>query len=471
MNKAEFPEGKDVIMFPYRLSLALMISSFVLVACTSGTAPTLAGVVTEPAQSGITKESSTTEFFPTATATQAPSSTSTPGTSPSAGEPTTTPTLPPFGEPNAISTATPRSILTRTPEVTPSPMPTEYVIGSPGFDWEGPGLVYIKDSIARISNFDGSQKSELPFELVGVPWGSGSSTQTGRIVSGSGNSLGIVDPGTDPRNILSVNQYIESPVITSDGTKIAYSLVHGFGDEDIQQLWTINPDGSENTLVIDDTGQYITDPGPFRLRPIAWSLDNTKVYMITTTDSEATPLGMYVADLVAGTIEKALTPQVTLWDVSFSADRTMIAYRTFQWVPVQDRMPEVGPPFTLQVTDLVTGETKILQESDTFEFFYPVWSEDGKRIAYTVRSRQLGGQVELYSIDLATGAAVRLVPGSEGSHLRPQLWISADRLAYTEEEVSSGLSLRATLYTIKNDGTDKHEIDSATSIVIGVLDN
>jgi hypothetical protein len=106
------------------------------------------------------------------------------------------------------------------------------------------------------------------------------------------------------------------------------------------------------------------------------------------------------------------------------------------------------------------------------EYHYPVWSEDGNQIAYTVRSHQTGGEVGLFRIDLASDAIIRWVPGSEGKQLRPWLWLSDDRLAYTEEEVYSGLSLLATLYTIKNDGTDKHEIDSATSmIVIGVLDH
>jgi hypothetical protein len=122
------------------------------------------------------------------------------------------------------------------------------------------------------------------------------------------------------------------------------------------------------------------------------------------------------------------------------------------------------------VTDLTSSATRILQESDTLEYHYPVWSEDGNHIAYTVRSHQTGEEVGLFSIDLATNAIIRWVPGSEGKQLRPWVWLADDRLAYTEEEISSGLIIRATLYTINNDGTDKHEIDSATS-VIGVLDN
>ncbi len=369
-------------------------------------------------------------------------------------------------------TATPGPIPTGTASVTLTPPPPPDAIATPGFDWEGPAIIY--DGL-KLSNYDGSQKKVIPIDVVISPWYSDYSPEAGRIVTTVDTSLWTLDVGTGIQSKLSLNgslnQYVESPVITSDGTRIAYSLVHGFEADDIQQLWTINADGSENELVIDSTGQFITDPGPFRLIPFAWSLDNTKIYMITTTDSEASPVGMYVADVIAETIEKALTPQVTLWDVSLSPDRTMIAYRTFQWVPVEGSMPEIGPPFTLQVTDLTSGATRILQESDTLEYHYPVWSEDGNQIAYVVRSHQTGGEIGLFSIDLTTETIIRWVPGSEGRQLRPWLWLSEDRLAYTEEELSSGLSLFATLYTIKNDGTDKHEIDSAASMtVIGALD-
>jgi Tol biopolymer transport system component len=373
-------------------------------------------------------------------------------------------------------TATPRPpipIPTRTAYVTPTPPPPLNAIGTPGFDWEGPAIIY--DGL-KLSNYDGSQKKVFPLEVAISPWYSDYSPQVGKIVTTVDTSLWTLDVRTGFQSMLplngSLNQYIESPVITTDGTKIAYSLIHGFGEEDIKQLWTINADGSENELVIDNTGQYITDPGPFRLIPIAWSLDNTKIYMVTTTDSEASPVGMYVADLIAGTVEKALTPQVTLWDVSFSPDRTMIAYRTFQWVPIEGSMPEMGSPFTLQVTELASGATRIVQESETLEYHYPIWSEDGHQLAFTVRSHQTSAEVGLFRIDLDTDDIIRWVPGSEGKQLRPWLWLSDGRLVYTEEEVSSGLSLRATLYTIKNNGTNKHEIDSATSmIVIGVLDN
>jgi Tol biopolymer transport system component len=432
-----------------------MILSLGLTACAAVTAPKSAAVIPESTPIRITAESSPTEFTPTATTTHTPS-------------PTSTPMPTPFG---AHFTRTPGPIPTMTPYVTSPPLPTPDAIGTPGFEWEGPAIVYQAADLT-LSSSDASQKNVFASVPRLEPWNSDFSPEAGRIVYESHKSLWILDLGKGAENIFSSDQYIESPAISRDGARIAYSLVHGFGNEDLQQLWMINPDGSENTLVIDNTRQYITDPGPFRLVSSAWSLDNTRLYMVTTTDSEATPVGMYVADLSAGTIEKALTPQVTLWDLAFSPDGTRIAYRTFQWVPSQDGPPVAGPPFTLQVTDLGKGDTSVLQESDTFEYYHPVWSPDGSRIAYTVRSRQLGGEVGLFIIDLATRAALRLVPGSEGSQTRPRAWLEADRLAYMEVIPSSEDTSNYTvsLYTIKIDGSEKHVIDFAI-YVLGVLDN
>lgn len=433
----------------------LLTPAILLSACGSGTSPHPAGVENEPYPLAASAQASPAAGYPEAATPQAPTATSVP---------TQTAVRTSF-------TGTPMPIPTRTAVVTSLPSPTPDAVGTPGFELEDPGIVYQAADLT-LAKFDGSQVNVFAAVPRLQPWNSDFSPEAGRIVYYADNSLWILELGRTSQRILSGQPFIESPIISSDGARIAYSLVSGPPAEDVQ-LWTVNADGSENTLVDGDTGQYITDPGPFRLVPAAWSLDHSKLYMTTTTDSEATPVGLYVADVAAGTFEKALTPQVTLWDLSFSPDRSRIAYHTFQWIPVQDSMPEVGPPFTLQVTDLATGATTVLQESDSFEYAHLVWSQDGEHIAYSVRSRQLGGEIGLFTLDLATRSAVRLVPGSEGKQLRPWAWLSDDRLAYSEENEYSGTGFDplASLYTIKIDGSDKHEIESADSIlVLGVLD-
>ena len=465
-----------VIMFSNYLPLAPVILSLVLVACSSRAVPTPAGVPNEPTQSGITKETP-----PTATPIQAPSPTPTASPPPPAGSPTTTPTQPPFGEANL--TATVGSFSTQTVAVIPSPIPAGSEI--PWSDWAGPGILYLQYGFRLVlSNFDGSQKSPYT-PLLGLgDYLPSFSPETGRVVAESEGSLIVVDLGQQPEIILNRNEYtaqaIESPVISSDGRKIAYSQVYNYGEGDLQELWTINSDGTENTLVIDDTGQYITEGGPFRLGPVAWSSDNSQVYMLTTSDMEATPKGMYVADLATGTIEKVLTPPVTLWDVSFSPDRTRIAYQTFQWKPIQQAMPAHIPPFKLNVTDLTTGETKTLLESETEQYFHPIWSPDGKRLAYSVRPYLGLGEIVadtgIFTIDLATGGVSQLLSGSENKRLIPYL-LSEDRLVftegypnlYTEGDPFAGGS--GTLYTINLDGTEKYAIDLEEGIVLGVVDN
>ena len=178
-----------------------------------------------------------------------------------------TPLPPPTERTDLIPTREPEP--TETAKVIPSPIPTQV----PASAWEGPGVIFIKDSNLMISSFNGTQMSMLSEEPVGPgPWGQDYSSQARRLVYESGNSLWVVDLGKNPHSILSVDRYLESPVISVDGTKIAYSLVTGFDEDQSKQLWTINPDGTENVLAIDNNSRYITDPGPFRLRPIADSL-------------------------------------------------------------------------------------------------------------------------------------------------------------------------------------------------------
>lgn len=364
---------------------------------------------------------------------------------------------------------------------TESPLPTTTQNGNQVSE----GFVYMKSLTDSpqgqadiiVSNFDGSSKSKVQTvpKYVG-PLDDNDVSQTGRIVystfSETGESIWVSDKGSTPRNIFTLPQgkSVESTKISLDGEKITYSLLNWGNNNATEQLWTMNADGTENKIAIDDTGRYIVEQGPFRLAPVAWSKDKTKVYMITTTDSEATPRGMYVADLVTTKIQKAKTPNVTLWGLSFSPDRTKIAYTTFEWKAVPDSFPEAGAPFTISVTDLNTGATEKILESQADQYSDPVWSPDGKKIMYKIaREFVEGGDAAILVVDVSTKKTSVIVSSTKNTRMRPWAWLSNDRVIYTEESYTTGQiqnKVTTYLFTIKIDGTDKQSIDSARDMIV-----
>lgn len=337
---------------------------------------------------------------------------------------------------------------------------------------QGPGKLVV-------SNADGSSQTliqSLP-RYAGT-LGDHSVSSTGKIVysipgsTETTETLMLSDKGGTPHTLFTFpkGEYVESPVLSDDGEKIAYSLIHTENDMSSEQLWTMNADGTENTLIIENTAQFLEEDGPFRFIPLTWSNDKKFVYLDMTTDSEATPKGMYVADLSAKTIKKVNMPDVRLWGVAFSPDKTKIAYSTFEWKEVEDSFPTSTPPYTLSVTELSTGKTEKILESQTESYGRPVWSPDGKTLLYTVqRDLADGGDRGILNIDVATKETSIVVPHTENTRMFPWAWLSDDRIVYSEEKYTSGEfpeKVTSYLFTIKTDFSDKQLIDSGWDIIV-----
>ncbi|HPM27874.1 MAG TPA: hypothetical protein PLX55_01755 [bacterium] len=325
-----------------------------------------------------------------------------------------------------------------------------------------------------LSNFDGSSKSiiQTVSKYVG-PLNNNDVSQAGHIIyatqSETEESLWVSNKGDQPKNILTLpkNKFIESAKISSDGTMIAYSLLDKHNPEG--ELWTINADGADNKMIIANTGRYIVEQIPFRLAPLAWSKDKTKIYMITTADSDATPSGMYVADLATAKIQKAKTPDITLWGVSFSPNEEKIAYTTFEWKDVPDSRPEAGPPFTINITDLNTGATEKVLENQNKQYFDPIWSPDGKKIMYKTATGFENDDSAIHVVDINTKKTHNIVSSVKNTKMIPWTWLSNERVAYTEESYTTGRiqdKVTTYLFTVKTDGTDKQSIDSATDLIV-----
>lgn len=348
-------------------------------------------------------------------------------------------------------------------------------------DIRGPGEI-------MTSNFDGSTKQKIhtvpiyvgPFSSYDISYKNEKLVYKSFIEKDQyGNEieeyLWVSDKGSEPRKILTPGdkKYIESPKISADGEKVAYSLlVRNTGNyfTDTEQLWVVNSDGTENKLIIDKTRDYLGSNSRFRLAPVAWSQDKTKIYLQTTSDSEATPIGMYVANLATGKIEKAKTPQITLWDFSLSPDRKKIVYTTFEWKDVPDSRPEPGAPFSINVTDLSTGETIKILESQVDQFDHPVWSSDGSKLAYKILGKSVeGGDQGIYVVDINSISSKLVTTGTRNSRLKVWSWLSESKLIYSEESYTTGEvpnKVTSYLFTINIDGTDKQKIDSAREITV-----
>lgn len=368
-------------------------------------------------------------------------------------------------------TPTPTTIPTITPTYTPEPAEPHS---------EFPAIVYMRYSDVIFSNFDGSAKTTLPYVAdVSYPQaGSDVAPQSGTVVLRATRKIGslyrdsiwVIQPGESPVELASHRREdsIEHTPITLDSSMVAYA-VHGWST-DVHQLWIVNTDASNNRLLVNETSRFITDPGPFRLVPIAWSADNSKIYLTTNTDSEATPVGMYVADLATGEITKAKTPQVTLWGLSFSADRSKIAYTTFQWVPTEDGLPGAGPPFTLNATNIESGQTTVLLSDETDRYARPIWSPDGTKLAFTIIASFEEGDAGLFVLDLRSGAVSTVILGERGVRITPNAWLSDDVIAYTREGTSQSSLSGSQLLTIRTDGSDQHLIEEGNDIyVLGVV--
>lgn len=260
--------------------------------------------------------------------------------------------------------------------------------------------------------------------------------------------------------------YIESPKISTNG-KIAYSITT---KDYKQQLWIVDIDGSNNILVIEDTGRFLQDEGPFRLIPFAWSQNNNKIYLRTTTDSDATPKGLYVADISSGQITKANTPNVPLWGVKISSDKSKIVYATYEWGKADENgFPTRTGPYTIKITDLNSGATTTLLQSQTQKYYSPLWSFDEKNIIYKISSDLTNGSdIGLYQINIESKQTTQIIDTSANNVvLEPWVCLSDNNLILTKY---SRDNYQTELLSIKTDGTNLISIDNAKDInVFGAI--
>ncbi|MBI3035908.1 hypothetical protein HYY71_06320 [Candidatus Woesearchaeota archaeon] len=334
--------------------------------------------------------------------------------------------------------------------------------------------------------------------------------------------LWVSDKSGNPINILTLkDKHLAHPKISPDGTKITYLLSNN--DQDFtDQLWTMDINGKDNKLIIDKINERLEQQGFNRLFliPVAWSKDNLKIYLVSTSDDEHTPDGLYEINVNTKVIKKIELSgkQLGRSRLSFSPDHSQVAYTTYQLktpdnIPIANSGPFAGAPiiqenqtlkfgslFTISVTNLNTGSTREILESSRNGFTNLIWSNDGTKIAYTlfdaesVNDYLTSGPLGLFIVDVNSGEISKVVEGKKFSWLIPQAWLG-DRLVYTESIYSTnnegsrvvytgsnysittsyaGNKISEELVSIKIDGSQKQMIDSVSEgkyfTVFGSLD-
>jgi WD40 repeat protein len=330
----------------------------------------------------------------------------------------------------------------------------------------------------------------------------------------SGSILWSSQDGAEPVEILQtpVNTSIETPRISDDGTLIVYSLVYWRKDK--EQLWIVNIDGSDNRLLVDRIRDHITMPPiagqreNFGLSPVGWSRGNAKVFLSInihfmwlcpqskgdlgwpTICKECDYLGCELEE-----IDEGMPPKETIWEYDLrtgefrevpvwkgilAPDLLRIANVSAQHasISIEGCSPfgcEVAiPPFSITVTDLITGSTRAVMESYTSTIDHIVWSPDGRKIAFSLRAydpsyinqfREVpfpaGNRDDegIYILDLVTRKVRRVVPGL-ARHVHA--WMPDDTIVYHSEGLFA---------SIRADGTKMVVIDiRAHPYFFGLLD-
>lgn len=291
-------------------------------------------------------------------------------------------------------------------------------------------------------------------------------------------SLWISDKGQKPEKILTLpeGRFFQEVIISSDGERIAYSLIHQ--NEDLPpELWLIKPDGSDNKMVVERLEQ--TYGVNFKL--LDFTKNEGEVFLQLDDPDRDVSAEIFTADLRTGRINSLINLEDVLLSqeidgsieaISFSPDRTKLALSVVSSEP------------TTEENDYISQENAIIYtydlRADTLRPLYPAsvgvgnygyvsirnlfWSDDNNRLLYSVEVFM--PEIKIVDIRSERQEPVVLVKAPAESldiFVTPLGWVSEDRIAYVEDRsiAPNSNEFRTNLYTIRIDGLDRKLIDSA----------
>jgi TolB protein len=226
----------------------------------------------------------------------------------------------------------------------------------------------------------------------------GFAADQGRIIfstaySGKWDLWSVGPDGKNLRQVTDTNDDEHSPAVSPDGKEILFIDAK-------RALWIMNSDGSNRVKMPVPLGFYAQPtwaPGgdvTAFVKYMVTPTDESELWTIKRRKSQWTDLER-ISEF----------PPMRLYP-SFSPDGTMLAYTQFRRDKVVDVVEEIGI--------LVLGERKFKAITNAnADSFKPVWSPDGKQIAYTSNK---AGNYDIWILSLRDGKERRLTrhPGYDG---------------------------------------------------------